>query len=381
MAERPGCRAGRDARLSSVRDAAGSACTWHAAVWLRAWPPAAGPHAVGRANAGHPPDTCRWTRAVATVVALAAATAVAGTAGCAGAGNSGAPGDQPTARVEALSLLGRPLFAPEPQAEARARMEAELTAARIAYDEQPNDADAIIWLGRRLAYLGRFREAIDVFSEGIVKHPADARMYRHRGHRFITTRQLVRAIADLEAAVRLVGGTPDEVEPDGQPNRYGIPVGTLQTNIWYHLALAHYLRHDFEQALPAWRTTLALAQNDDMVVAASDWLYMTLRRMGRDDEAAAVLEAISPGMRILENDAYHRRLLMYQGAIPPDSLMPPDTHDAVQLATYGYGLANWYLYTGDRLNAETLFRRIVQGPNWAAFGYIAAEAELAGGGR
>src|SRR5690606_8383587 len=93
-------------------------------------------------------------------------------------------------RAEALSLLGQPLFAPAIDGDARRRMEAQLAEARAAYERQPNDADAIIWLGRRLAYLGYYRDAIEVFSEGIAKHPDDARFYRHRGHRFITTRQV-----------------------------------------------------------------------------------------------------------------------------------------------------------------------------------------------
>jgi tetratricopeptide (TPR) repeat protein len=284
-------------------------------------------------------------------------------------------------RAEALSLFNRPLFAPEFEPSLRERLEQQLADARAAYERDPNDADALIWLGRRLAYLGRYREAIEAFSEGIAKHPQDARFYRHRGHRFITTRQISRAIADLETAADLVRDRPDEVEPDGQPNAYNIPVSTLNTNIWYHLALAHYLRHDFASATPAWRRAVDASTNDDMLAASSDWLYMTLRRRGLDAEAAAVLERITPDMRILENDAYHRRLLMYKGLIPPDSVMPTDTQDPVQLATYGYGVANWYRYNGDTFTAETLFRRILQGSNWAAFGFIAAEAELVGGAR
>jgi tetratricopeptide (TPR) repeat protein len=288
---------------------------------------------------------------------------------------------RPATRPQALSLLGQPLFPPVPAADQLAVMQQQLNEARAAYDSDPNDADALIWLGRRLAYLGEYRAAIDVFTEGIAKHPTDARFYRHRGHRYITTRQFSRAIADLELAAELVAGTPDQIEPDGQPNRFGTPVSTLHSNIWYHLALAHYLQHDFEAALPAWRTALAVSTNDDMVAASADWLYMTLRRLGRADEAAQLLERITPDMTILENDAYHRRLLMYKGLLTPDSVMSPDTEDAVQIATYGYGLANWYFYNGDRYHAETLFRRILEGRNWAAFGFIAAEAELAGGGR
>lgn len=285
-------------------------------------------------------------------------------------------GEQPSPRPQAMSLLGRPLFAPELAPAARAQMEQQLADARVAYDRNPEDADALIWVGRRLAYLGEYRAAIDAFSEGIAKHPRDARMYRHRGHRFITTRQFSRAIEDLERAAELVEGTPDEVEPDGQPNRFNTPVSTLHTNIWYHLALAHYLRLDFERALPAWRRAVAASTNADMLVASSDWLYMTLRRLGRDDEAQRALDPITADMTILENTAYHRRLLMYRGELPADSLMV-DTSDPVQVATYGYGLANWYYYNGDRERADELFRRILDGSNWAAFGYIAAEAELA----
>jgi tetratricopeptide (TPR) repeat protein len=280
-------------------------------------------------------------------------------------------------RVEALSLLGRPLFAPELAAETRTRLERDLQAARVAYERSPNDADAIIWLGRRQAYLGEYRAAIETFSEGITKHPGDARMYRHRGHRYITTRQLNRAVTDLQRAAELVEGTADQVEPDGAPNAYNVPLSTLHSNIWYHLALAYYLKRDFEQALPAWQRAMEASTNDDMLVATADWLYMTLRRLGQDAEAEQVLQRITPDMRILENDAYHRRLLMYKGLLAPESLMPADTADPVQLATYGYGIANWYLTAADTARADPLFSRILEGRNWAAFGFIAAEAELA----
>jgi hypothetical protein len=80
-------------------------------------------------------------------------------------------------------------------------------------------------------------------------------------------------------------------------------------------------------------------------------------------------------MRILENDAYHRRLLMYKGELAPEELLAAEG-DAVQLATYGYGVGNWYLYNGQREQATEVFRKVVAGANKAAFGYIAAEMEL-----
>jgi tetratricopeptide (TPR) repeat protein len=309
----------------------------------------------------------------ALLLALAAGT------GCDGLGRedgvAAVPAERPEG-AEAVSLLGAPLYAPELTAETRARLEANLATAQAAYDRSPENADSIIWLGRRIAYFGRYRDAIDVFSRGIELHPSDARLYRHRGHRYITVRELDNAIADFERAAALVSGQPDEVEEDGAPNPHNIPTSTLQSNIWYHLALAHYLKHDFEPALVAWREAMRFSDNDDMHVATADWLYMTLRRLGRDAEAAEVLLPIRADMRILENEAYHQRLLMYRGEVDPESLLQDETGDAVQLATFGYGVGNWYLYNGDRARADEIFRRIIGGQNWAAFGYIAAEAEL-----
>ena len=108
-------------------------------------------------------------------------------------------GSQP-ARPEATSLLGKPLFPAPIAAETRKTLEENLKNAEIVYGRNPDDADATIWMGRRVAYLGRYREAIEHFSDGVEKHPDDPRMYRHRGHRYITVREFPKAIADFSKA-------------------------------------------------------------------------------------------------------------------------------------------------------------------------------------
>jgi len=278
--------------------------------------------------------------------------------------------------AQAVSLLGDTLYPVAAAADVQQQREQELADARAAYEAQPDDADAIIWLGRRAAYLGNYREAVRIFSEGMDKHPDDARMYRHRGHRFITLRMFDPAVVDLNRAAELTEGAEDEFEPDGQPNERNIPTSTLQTNIYYHLGLAYYLQADYANALEAYRACLERSKNPDMLVATSHWLYMTLRRMERDDEAAAVLEAIDADMDVIENHAYHRLLLMYKGELEPEALLGSDD-DAVQSATLAYGVANWHFYNGRESEALELFQRILEGEGWAAFGYIAAEAELA----
>ena len=188
-----------------------------------------------------------------------------------------------------------------------------MRAARAVYDAAPDDADAIIWYGRRVGYTADYRRAIQIFSEGIAKFPEDARMYRHRGHRYISIRELDRAIADFEVAMRLIEGTEDEVEPDGAPNPAGIPVSTLHSNIYYHLGLAHYLKGDLEAALGVYDVALAETPNDDMRVATTHWAYMSLRLLGRDAAAAELLEPIRADMNVIESMAYHQLCLLYKG--------------------------------------------------------------------
>ena len=114
-------------------------------------------------------------------------------------GNS--PADEPAASVaarplpegaQAFSLLGEPLHPNPAPSDIAAQQAEDIDAARADYDADPDGADAIIWLGRRIGYTGLYREAIDVFSEGVEKHPGDARMYRHRGHRWISGLKVAR---------------------------------------------------------------------------------------------------------------------------------------------------------------------------------------------
>ncbi len=281
------------------------------------------------------------------------------------------------AGAQALSLSGEALYPPEMSEEARADREARLAEARADYEADPDNADAIIWLGRRTAYLGEYLEAIAIYSEGIAKHPDDPRMYRHRGHRYITVRRFDDAIADLERAAQLIAGSEDEVEPDGMPNARNIPTSTLHSNIWYHLGLAYFLKGDLENALRAYRECMTVSGNPDMLVATSHWLYMTLRRLGREEEAAAVLEPIHSDMDIIENGTYHRLLLMYKGELDAETLLAEaQTADGLENATLGYGIGNWHYYNGRLEQAEIVFRSVLQGSQWAAFGYIAAEADV-----
>ena len=278
-----------------------------------------------------------------------------------------------------LSLAGRPLTPPSLTTEAHQLAESNLATAQANYTVEPN-LENTIWYGRRLAYLFRYTEAITVFSAGLMRFPRAHELLRHRGHRYISTRQFDKAATDLEHATALAAAQPVQVEADGIPNQKNQPTSNSHFNIWYHLGLAYYLLGQWQTAVSAYQTCLQYADNPDSLTATVDWLYMTHRRLGNEAEAQKLLNLISEDMDLVESPVYHNRLLMYKGLRTPESLLhrqeeTPESTD-IALATQGYGVGNWYLYNGEPKAAKAIFERVLQSRNWSAFGYIAAEVEL-----
>ncbi len=278
--------------------------------------------------------------------------------------------------IQGTSLLGEKLISEQPDTEKDSLITANFIKARKEYIENPNDADGIIWYGRRAAYLGDYLKAIEIFSEGIQKIPDDARMYRHRGHRYISIREFDKAIEDLTKAAELIEGKDDIIEPDGVPNIRNTPVSTLNTNIWYHLGLAHYLKGNMQEALHGFQQSLDASTNPDMHVAAANWVYMIQRRLGNLAEAEKTLEPINSDMDVFENMAYHNLLLFYKGELTEDELKGDDEDVEYMNDATAYGIGNWYFYNGDTARAKQIFRNTLDNGVWASFGTLAAEADM-----
>ena len=107
-------------------------------------------------------------------------------AGCSPGDEFTLPDGPPT--PQAVSFLGDSLTPVLPGDSLANVRRAELDAAYADYQADPKSADALIWLGRRLAYIGYYRSAIDVYAGGIARHPEDPRFLRHRGHRYLRPR-------------------------------------------------------------------------------------------------------------------------------------------------------------------------------------------------
>ncbi len=277
--------------------------------------------------------------------------------------------------AEAVSLFGAPLKPQPLSPESRKALEERLAQAEADLEKDPKSADALIWVGRRTAYLGRFRDAIRIFSQGIAEHPTDPRFLRHRGHRYISIREFGRAAVDLERAAKLIEGKPDEVEPDGIPNAKGVPTSTLHFNVYYHLGLAKYLNGDFEGAMRAYRECLMVSGLPDRLVATGYWAALTAKRLGNVAELARSLDSLPENLSVIENAAYYRLLLMFKGTLTENELLE-GAKEGNDPPTVGCGVAAWRLLHGRKEEAEQLLRKVLAGSQWAAFGYIAAEAEM-----
>jgi tetratricopeptide (TPR) repeat protein len=298
---------------------------------------------------------------------------------CAGKETTAPPAEQLNEPEPSIvSLTGEKYYTPQWSEKTKSTLDSNLNVAQKNFEGDASEEN-YIWLGRRLAYLYLYDSAINVFTEGLAKYPASFRLLRHRGHRYITLRKFDLAENDLKKASELMKDVPIEIEPDGAPNKLNIPLSNTQFNVWYHLGLAYYLQQDFEKAAQAYEECLKVSNNDDLVTATADWLYMTYQRAEEPDKAKEVLSRIHDNMKIIENDSYFKRLKMYQGKLKPEGVLEvsSDTEDAdLSLATQGYGVGNWYLVNGDSAKANDIFNRVINGKYFAAFGFIAAENEL-----
>lgn len=273
---------------------------------------------------------------------------------------------------QAISQLGDTLYAPTPSE----KINTQLKEKQQAFEQHP-DLDNTIWLGRFTAYAGDYRKAIAIYSQGLQKFPDNSRLLRHRGHRYITIREFDNAIADLEKAASLIEGQENMVEQDGLPNAQNIPVSTMHGNIYYHLGLAHYLNRNMPAALEAFKNALNTAPNADNVVSTTHWIYMIQRRMSRTQAAENYLRNIKDSMPVIENQSYYKACLFYKSKVGIEEIYQPKTEDTPSNSAIAYAVGNWFWYNGNPARAKEIYREILSGTDWASFGFIAAETDLA----
>jgi tetratricopeptide (TPR) repeat protein len=228
-----------------------------------------------------------------------------------------------------------------------------IARAESALVAEPRNIDRIIALGVAQSGVRQFREAIATFNRGLAIEPNNAMLLRWRGHRYLSVRQFDSAMADLTRGIQL------------DSTIYGL---------WYHLGVLRFARGDFAGAADAFARAQPRAPDGNELAGATDWLWMSLMRAGRADEATAML-ARHPDS-LTSSNAYTRRLKLYRGEIGPNEVFTPADTSDIQIATLSYGLGNWYLLRGDTTRAREWFERSIKSGGWPAFGFIVSETEL-----
>jgi TfoX/Sxy family transcriptional regulator of competence genes len=228
-----------------------------------------------------------------------------------------------------------------------------IARAESALGADPRNVERILQLGLAQSGARQFREAIQTFTRGLAIAPNDPVLYRWRGHRYLSVRELDRAMDDLTRGSRL------------DSTNYGI---------WYHLGIVRYARGDFAGAADAFARAQPRAPDAPERAGATDWLWMSLSRAGRAAEAQAMLDRRPDSMPAA--NAYAQRLRLYRGQTAPDDVITAADTGDVAVATLSYGIGNWYLVRGDTTRARGWFERSIRSGGWPAFGFIMSEIEL-----
>ena len=238
----------------------------------------------------------------------------------------------------------------------------EVKAIDAKLAQQPENAE--LWMQRGLALSGQnlMREAVEAYSRAIALDPFNGVLYRHRGHRHLSCWQFVDAAADFTTAARLL--------PEGHPEEW---------NVWYHLGLVWYLQGEYAQAEQAYKHCYDITDKSDLInfCPITDWLWRTEMRLGKTEEAKALLAALPADFDIeMEPCGYSRVCAMYQGRVKPEELiegrMLPERLDAMTMV---YALSNYYYVMGDEKRSNELIEETLSFGDaewWCAFGYLAA---------
>jgi tetratricopeptide (TPR) repeat protein len=258
--------------------------------------------------------------------------------------------------VELISPLGTRFYARQDSKGAVLQAERALLA-------DPRSPDLVLALEQAQVSVWQYREAMTSCTQGIDLAPKNAEFFLERGHRGLGVREFEAAEGDLKRALKL-----DPTRRDAA----------------YHLGLAHYFLGEWKQAASAFSRALDLGPSGDDFIDTSNWLYVSLRRAGRADEAAKVLAAVTPdrvaSMPHIAN--YLKLIRLYQGVLSEREVLPPrppygsDTETELTFDSMAYGVGNWHLLNGEMDRADALFGQVVAGQAWAAWGFIGAEQEV-----
>lgn len=201
------------------------------------------------------------------------------------------------------------------------------------------------------------REAINAYAMGLSYDPFYPLLYRHKGHAFINIAKYFESAADFEMGLRL------------DPSSW---------DMWYHLGLAYFLMEDYERAEYAYSRCYELTESENEIPAITDWYWMTLMHLGKQEEAEKIISKIHQNMDVESNDGYFKRCLVYKGVLEPEVVVAEaERLDDHMYATYTYGIAFYYQLNGEKEKAFSILKKITdRNEGWSGFAEHAARRDI-----
>ncbi len=297
--------------------------------------------------------------ALLTIFGLGVACTLASGIGLVSAGQAPQAPAEPSGsstHYEITSLLGRKFYS-------LADDKGVVAAAQKNLAADAKNPTLMLKLAQAQAAVWQYREAVDTCTKALESAADNAELYLERGHRELALREFANARSDLNRAVTL---DPKKVDA------------------YYHLGLSHYFLGEFAESADAFHHAVDLAPDTDSRINSTNWLYASLRRANKRDEAAEALAKITPDITAKGHSQFYLHLVrFFQGAMKESDAVPPepatgasDLEPELQFDTVSYGVGNWHLYNGQSAEAREYFQRVVKGQVWVTWGFVGSEVEI-----
>lgn len=287
------------------------------------------------------------------------------------------------------SLLGEKLHTRSAETMNLADQDVFERATQEAYDDFVSNMtpDTATWYGRVLSYQGYFREAIDIYDTAIEQYPDNAKLRRHRAHRYFTLRDFDASIKEGLRAAELYENMPLEREKLG-PDYFPSDRDVVQFYLYYHLGQAYFASNQYSEAAHWFSRSheVALGANDPVgITAAVYWEYLSLARAGNFFAAQELLDGYTFTLEDLseniESNFYYDGIQLFKGTQEFNTFFnDKDTGKAFSNASAtasstAFTMANYLLLQGYRTEAKEWFRRAIDVDGWSFFARIQAEAD------
>jgi tetratricopeptide (TPR) repeat protein len=304
-------------------------------------------------------------------------------------GAAGASAQEQTRSLQGKDLFGRPMYTVGSNPVNATDTDTLLRAvadAKAAYEADPS-IDNTTWYGRMLGYRGLHREAVEVYSAGLKRHPRSAKLLRHRAHRYFNLREFDKSIEDGLRAAELYRGKPLERERPG-PDYFPGSQDVVQFYLYYHLGHAFFAKKDYAAAAEWFgRARQVGIGTDDLpgYTAGVYWQYLSLARDHRFDDARALLDGFTLTLHDLrdniEANYYFDGIQLFKGLRDPETYYSAEdsgkafsTSDGISAGT-AYSLANYWLIHGELEKARKYLRIAAGVQTWSYFARVQAEAD------